>query len=100
MVDDKNKQQHEDKPKSANRSALWAERLASVEQQIDRPKLIVEGHLTRMVGLTLEAVGCHAPVGSRCLVEGPDGKDIEAEVVGFSGEKLYLMPTGRPPVVS
>jgi flagellum-specific ATP synthase len=56
---------------------------------------VVEGHLTRMVGLTLEAVGCHAPVGARCLVEGPDGQDIETEVVGFSGEKLYLMPTGR-----
>lgn len=78
-----------------NRSALWSERLASVEKNVDRPSLIVEGHLIRMVGLTMEAVGCHAPVGSRCLVEGPDGKDIEAEVVGFSGEKLYLMPIGR-----
>jgi flagellum-specific ATP synthase len=78
-----------------NRSALWVDRLVAVEQRVDSPKLIVEGHLTRMVGLTLEAVGCHASVGSRCLVEGPDGKDFEAEVVGFSGEKLYLMPTGR-----
>ncbi|MDT8384217.1 MAG: flagellar protein export ATPase FliI [Gammaproteobacteria bacterium] len=80
---------------AVNRSGLWAKRLAAVERLVDRPKLIVEGHLTRMVGLTLEAVGCHAPVGSRCLVEGPDGTDIEAEVVGFSGEKLYLMPVGR-----
>lgn len=78
-----------------NRSRLWAKRLSAASEKVERPKLIVEGHLTRMVGLTLEAVGCHAPVGARCLVEGPKGEDIEAEVVGFSGEKLYLMPTGR-----
>lgn len=82
-------------PLSVKQNARWTERLAKIEQRLDRPQLIVEGHLTRMVGLTLEAVGCHAPVGSRCLVEGPNGKDIEAEVVGFSGEKLYLMPTVR-----
>ncbi|MCF6338446.1 MAG: flagellum-specific ATP synthase FliI, partial [Gammaproteobacteria bacterium] len=73
----------------------WPQSLVEAQERIAAPQLIVEGHLTRMVGLTLEAVGCHAPVGSRCLVEGPDGKDIEAEVVGFSGEKLFLMPTER-----
>lgn len=93
-MSEKNTHNTED-AKSVNRSAVWAKRLAAAEERVDRPKLIVEGHLTRMVGLTLEAVGCHAPVGSRCLVEGPEGKDIEAEVVGFSGEKLYLMPIGR-----
>nr|WP_221048877.1 flagellar protein export ATPase FliI [Methylogaea oryzae] len=55
----------------------------------------VEGRLVRMVGLTLEAVGCRAAVGSRCLVESSDGKQIEAEVVGFSNERLFLMPTGE-----
>jgi len=47
-----------------------------------------------MVGLTLEAVGCQAPIGARCLVESSTGDPVEAEVVGFAGEKLYLMPTG------
>jgi len=55
--------------------------------------LLVEGKLTRMVGLTMEAIGCEAAVGSKCLVEGMGGKFYEAEVVGFSGELLYLMPT-------
>ncbi len=73
----------------------WQQSLIDAQARIAAPRLIVEGHLTRMVGLTLEAVGCHAPVGSRCLVEGPGGKNIEAEVVGFSGEKLFLMPTER-----
>ncbi len=44
-----------------------------------------------MVGLTLEAVGCQAAVGARCMVSTTEG-DIEAEVVGFSGERLFLMP--------
>ena len=47
-----------------------------------------------MVGLTLEAVGCRSAIGSRCIVEVPDGQQVEAEVVGFSGERLYLMPIG------
>jgi flagellum-specific ATP synthase len=47
-----------------------------------------------MVGLTLEAVGCQAPVGARCDVLTQDGKRIESEVVGFAGEHTFLMPTG------
>ncbi len=53
----------------------------------------VEGVLTRMVGLTLEAMGCQAPIGARCDVVTPSGQRVETEVVGFAGEKLYLMPT-------
>lgn len=52
----------------------------------------VAGKLTRVVGLTLEAIGCRAPVGSLCRVETLDGP-IEAEVVGFAADKLYLMPS-------
>jgi len=48
----------------------------------------------RMVGLTLEASGCLAAVGDRCEIVGADNKHLEAEVVGFSGERLFLMPTG------
>ncbi|MDH5601832.1 MAG: flagellar protein export ATPase FliI [Gammaproteobacteria bacterium] len=62
-------------------------------EQID--PIAVEGRLNRMVGLTLEAVGCQAVIGSRCLVQSQSSKPVEAEVVGFSGEKLFLMPTGN-----
>ncbi len=55
---------------------------------------VVEGRLVRMVGLTLEAKGCVAPVGSQCLVEVPHGESVPAEVVGFSEDRLYLMPIG------
>ncbi|HBG50512.1 MAG TPA: flagellum-specific ATP synthase FliI, partial [Gammaproteobacteria bacterium] len=51
------------------------------------------GRLRRVVGLTLEASGCRAAVGERCLVETQEGGRLEAEVVGFAGDRLYLMPT-------
>lgn len=54
----------------------------------------IEGKLTRMVGFTLEAQGCMAAIGSRCRVETRGGKMIEAEVVGFEQDKLFLMPLG------
>ncbi|MGB5255076.1 MAG: flagellar protein export ATPase FliI [Sedimenticolaceae bacterium] len=56
--------------------------------------LVIEGKLTRMVGLTLEAVGCRAAIGGRCDVINAAGERVEAEVVGFAGESLYLMSTG------
>jgi len=56
---------------------------------------VVEGRLTRMVGLALEAEGCEIPVGGRCEVITSDGKAHIAEVVGFSGDKIFLMPSGE-----
>ncbi len=58
------------------------------------PQLVVEGRLNRVIGLTLEAVGVQAAIGSRCQVRGTDGGELETEVVGFSGDRLYLMPIG------
>lgn len=77
------------------RSAVWRKRIAERRARIDTPPpLIVEGKLTRMVGLTLEAVGCQAAIGDRCVVDNPAGGAVETEVVGFSGEKTFLMPSG------
>ncbi|MEN9464847.1 MAG: hypothetical protein RL217_1028 [Pseudomonadota bacterium] len=55
-----------------------------------RPK--VAGKLLRMVGLTLEAIGINVRIGERCLVERPESTAVEAEVVGFDGERIFLMP--------
>lgn len=49
------------------------------------------GYLTRSIGMTLEAVGIKASVGDQCQVF-VNGDAIEAEVVGFADEKIYLMP--------
>jgi flagellum-specific ATP synthase len=51
------------------------------------------GSLTRVTGLVMEAVGLKLAVGSGCTVLLPNGNSVEAEVVGFHGERLYLMPT-------
>ncbi|MCB1749917.1 MAG: flagellar protein export ATPase FliI [Gammaproteobacteria bacterium] len=80
-----------------NSSAQWVAGLQTYfERLAEPPPVVVEGKLSRMVGLTLEAVGCQAAVGDRCQVYNPNGSAIDAEVVGFAGERLFLMPTGTP----
>ena len=80
----------------AQRAVDWAERMA---RQVSRAKQLpsppVEGSLTRMVGLALEASGCQAAVGDVCDLLNGDGSRCEAEVVGFADDKLFLMPTGE-----
>lgn len=56
---------------------------------------LAEGRITRSVGLTLEAVGLKVSVGRQCEVINDDGRRIEAEVVGFAGDKVFLMPIKR-----
>jgi flagellum-specific ATP synthase len=54
------------------------------------------GRLTRAAGLVLEAVGLRLSVGAEVMIELPLGSSrpmAEAEVVGFAGDKLFLMPT-------
>ena len=76
----------------------FAKRLESYGEALQLPQQpVVEGRLLRMVGLTLEAEGLRAAFGSRCLVINDDSHkpvQVEAEVVGFSAGKLYLMPVG------
>jgi len=68
---------------------------AYIDRAFDKPaKLVVEGKLRRTVGLAMEAEGCHSALGGRCDVVAADGRRVETEVVGFSGERLFLMPIG------
>ncbi len=60
----------------------------------ENPSYIMEGRLVRMIGLTLEAIGCHVPIGGRCEIINDPTNKIVAEVVGFNGDKTYLMPIG------
>lgn len=80
----------------ADRSQIWLDKLKPYSDRLTEvPELVVEGRLSRMVGLTLEAVGCRAAIGSRCRVETKTGRMIEAEVVGFSDARIFLMPTAE-----
>ncbi len=54
--------------------------------------IATSGRLTRVSGLVMEAVGLRLPVGSQCQVHIPGGQSVEAEVAGFSGERLFIMP--------
>lgn len=53
----------------------------------------MSGRLTRINGLVMEASGLKLPLGSGCRIVIPGGSSVEAEVVGFNGEKIFLMPT-------
>jgi flagellum-specific ATP synthase len=57
--------------------------------------VLVSGRLTRVAGLVMEATGLRLAVGSECTVLLPNGNTVDAEVVGFSGDKLFLMPANE-----
>ncbi len=80
-----------------NRNALRAARLDKYFERAANagPTMVVEGRLRRSIGLAMEAEGCHAPVGGRCDVVASDGRRVETEVVGFAGERLFLMAAGE-----
>lgn len=81
---------------SAARDSRLARSLTlAADRAANARTVVVEGVLKRVVGLTLEAVGCQSQIGSRCRVVNADGGMLEAEVVGFSGDRTYLMPTGE-----
>src|SRR6187431_3451161 len=73
---------------SSRLRAYAPRKLAVVEPQ-------AEGGITRSVGLTLEAVGLNVSVGRQCEIINSDNRRIEAEVVGFSADKVFLMPIKR-----
>ncbi len=80
---------------AAARAERLGRRLAPYVKRATNPRpLTVEGRLVRMVGLTLEAAGCQAAVGDRCHVLRGGGGHVATEVVGFSGDRLLLMPIG------
>lgn len=72
------------------------ERLAQSRQRIENiPNPQPEGRLSRMVGMTLEAEGIRLPVGGRAAIHTVHGTQMAAEVVGFQGERTFLMPEGK-----
>ena len=75
--------------------AKWQTYLDGARQRValDRD-LEVRGTLTRLTGMVLEASGIRAPVGSQCVVSMKSKEPVLAEVVGFSGDRAFLMPAG------
>lgn len=73
---------------------LWSEFVRNCRQLIEptQPHLVC-GTLTRVAGLVMEAVGLKLAIGTSCTVFLPNGNNVTAEVVGFSGDRLFLMPS-------
>ena len=59
---------------------------------LEQPEPIVHGRVSRVVGMTIEARGMRAPIGALCEIHSQSGIPIVAEVVGFHGANLALMP--------
>jgi flagellum-specific ATP synthase len=57
-----------------------------------------QGKLVRVAGLVLEAAGLKLPVGAVCEIHSEtrmESTPALAEVVGFAGDRAYLMPTAE-----
>jgi len=71
----------------------FSERLAAYTASPEfSAEATISGQLVRVVGMTLEVVGLELPIGSRCLVINDNEVTVEAEVVGFAEQRLFLMP--------
>lgn len=69
--------------------------LDRVDTALDKAApLPLEGRVTRISGLLVEAVLPRAAIGAGVVIEGNNGP-VPAEVVGFSGTRVLLMPVGE-----
>ncbi|MCA9669737.1 MAG: FliI/YscN family ATPase [Myxococcales bacterium] len=66
--------------------------LAATARQAAR--LWVDGRVTRVTGIMAEASVPGAAIGDVCTIETPRGS-VHAEVAGFAGERVLLMPLGE-----
>ncbi|CAK8743679.1 Flagellum-specific ATP synthase [Sodalis praecaptivus] len=74
----------------------WLGALDALEQRLTPvPRVRRCGRLTRATGLVMEASGLQLPLGAACRVArtgGDDNAEVKCEVVGFNGNRLFLMP--------
>ncbi len=77
------------------RAQRWDRFLGDVQAFAEVPQPLESvGTLLRVTGLVLEAAGVRVPVGSVCEIHSDGQQPVLAEVVGFSGDRAFLMPTG------
>jgi flagellum-specific ATP synthase len=78
-----------------NKSSIWQPFLQNCQHQAQSTQTLkISGRITRVAGLVMEATGLNLAIGSPCYVPLPSGHRLEAEVVGFEKEQLFLMPLG------
>lgn len=69
----------------------------SLARRLERVPLLESlGRIDQVVGLVAESTGPPSRVGDLCLIDDEHGgRPIQAEVVGFRGERVLLMPLGE-----
>lgn len=77
------------------REKILADNLSAILQNIRTPTPVVTGKLTRISGLTLEACGINCKIGTRCQIVLDETSTVEAEVVGFSASRTFLMAVDK-----
>ena len=50
------------------------------------------GKVTNITGILIEGIGPGVSIGTVCTIINQEGKEFKAEVVGFRGNKILLMP--------
>jgi len=71
-------------------SAAWIEAIDRVDP------LVHYGKVSDIVGLVVEAIGpSDVALGELCYLGDPEQDPVRAEVVGFRGSKVLLMPLGQ-----
>lgn len=55
----------------------------------------VRGRVTELTGLVIKAAVPNVRVGELCWIHSGPGRRVRAEVVGFQGEEVMLMPLGE-----
>ncbi|MCA0244468.1 MAG: flagellar protein export ATPase FliI [Proteobacteria bacterium] len=79
---------------TSQRGHHWQQFLRDLQDHAALPQpLEAVGTLARVTGLVLEARGVRVPVGSVCDVRSEGQPPVTAEVVGFDGDRAFLMPT-------
>jgi len=75
---------------------LSNDRVGNLETILDGLNLVRQiGRVTDVIGVVIESLGPSAAMGEYCIISPGNGyKPMPAEVVGFRGEKLLLMPFG------
>lgn len=58
----------------------------------NRPLFELDGKISRIIGVTIESIGPSVALGDLCRIKLKDGSKIFAETVGFSDNKVLLMP--------
>ncbi|WP_373190421.1 flagellar protein export ATPase FliI [Halomonas sp.] len=78
--------------------AHWQRALRGMSARVKPlPLYRTSGRVVRATGLVIEVVGLQVALGNACRIELPTSRQdaprfAEAEVVGFAGDRLYLMP--------